>query len=333
MGKTVVDEGNPGFVGVYAGAFSDPDTRTVIDQADLLIRAGVVLSDTTTGGFTYGFDTQSGIDVGPASVAVDGEVFKNVPLATALAGLTRLVTERGITSAGATPRSTVADVPATPRTMPVALRRPEASGPLTQAYLWDAVAAALQPASTVVAEQGTPFFGICTHRLPSGARFIGQPLWASIGYTLPALLGAQLADPLRRGVLLIGDGSAQMTIQELGTIARHGLTPVIILVNNEGYTIERAIHGPRAAYNDIAAWNWAAVPGALGAGDALVLTARTAAELDAALTQAAQAPGRLVFIEAVTGMDDFPELLRRIAEDARNRNQGDRQPCPPGHER
>jgi indolepyruvate decarboxylase len=313
MGKTVVDEGNPDFAGVYAGAFSDPATRTVIDQADVLIRAGVVLTDTTTGGFSYGFDPQSGIDVAPVSAAVDGQVFKNVPLAAALSGLTRLVTERGITSAA---------VQATPAAVAAVPSRPgAASGPLTQKYLWDAVAAALQPASTVVAEQGTSFFGICMRRFPSGARFIGQPLWASIGYSLPALLGAQFADPHRRGVLLIGDGSAQMTIQELGTIARHRLTPVIILVNNEGYTIERAIHGPRAVYNDIAAWNWAAVPAALGA-DALVLTARTAAELDAALAKAAQAPDRLVFIEAVTAMDDFPELLARIAEDARDRNQG-----------
>ncbi|MEV5176942.1 thiamine pyrophosphate-dependent enzyme [Streptomyces flaveolus] len=71
-----------------------------------------------------------------------------------------------------------------------------------------------------------------------------------------AVLGAQLADPSRPGLLLIGDGSVQMTVQELGTLARRRLTPMIVLVNNDGYTVERAIHGPRAAYHDIAAWDW-----------------------------------------------------------------------------
>jgi TPP-dependent 2-oxoacid decarboxylase len=293
----------------------------VIDKADVLIRAGVVLADSTAGWFTYGFDPGMGICLGPSSATVDGEVFKNVPLAAALAGLTQLVTDRGITSAA---RPGAVAEPKAPAVAPEPAKQAAASGPLTQAYLWEAVAAALCPASTVVAEQGTSFYGICTRRFAGGARFIGQPLWASIGYALPALLGAQLADPSRRGVLLTGDGSAQVTIQELGTMARHGLTPVIVMVSNQGYTMERAIHGPRAVYNDIAAWNWAAVPAALGAGNAMVLTAQTTAELDAALAQAARHPGRLVFIEAVTGIDDIPELLGRIAEYARNPNQGSR---------
>jgi len=307
MGKTVVDEGNPRFVGVYTGAFSEPRTRLVIDEANLLIRAGVLLADTTSGGFTQGFDLESGIDLGPTTAAVDGKRFENVPLATALAGLTELVTELRITSGA-------------PAEAPVSARRPATDGPLTQSYLWDAVAAATRPTTTLLAEQGTSFFGICTRRLASGARFIGQPLWGSIGYTLPALLGAQLADPSRRCVLLIGDGSAQLTIQELGTIARHGLTPIIILVNNGGYTVERVIHGARASYNDIGAWNWAALPAALGVRNGLILGAHSARELDDALTQAGRASDRLVFIEAFTDMDDAPELLAKIAAGVRTRN-------------
>lgn len=307
MGKTVVDEGNPRFVGVYSGAFSEPRTRLVIDGADLLIRAGVLLADTTSGGFTQGFDSESGIDLGPTTAAVDGKVFGDVPLATALAGLTELVTELGVTSGEPAPA-------------PARVPRSATDGPLAQSYLWDAVAAALEPTTTLIAEQGTSFFGICTHDFPTGARFIGQPLWGSIGYSLPALLGAQLADPSRRCILLIGDGSAQLTIQELGTIARHRLTPIIILVNNGGYTVERVIHGARASYNDIAAWNWVALPAALGAPDALIRTAHTAAELDDALTEAATTSERLVFIEAYTGMDDMPDLLTEIAAGMRGRN-------------
>ena len=135
----------------------------------------------------------------------------------------------------------------------------EADGPLDQAALWDAVAARLRDGDVVIADQGTAFYGMGTHRMPHGVTFIGQPLWAAIGYTLPALLGAALADRSRRPIVLIGDGAAQLTIAELGTLIRDRVPAIVVIVNNLGYTVERAIHGLTAEYNDIAPWNWTAV--------------------------------------------------------------------------
>ena len=306
MGKTVLDEGDPLFAGVYAGALSDELTRQTVDEADLLIRVGVQLADTTSGGFSQGFPDDAGIDLGPWVARVDGEVFDDVPLAVSLRALTDLVGDHRRV------------VPAPPP--PAGPLHAEDAALLTQEFLWNAVARSLTSEHLVVAEQGTSFFGIASHRFPSGSGFIAQPLWGSIGYGLPAVLGAQLADRTRRCVLLVGDGSAQLTIQELGTIARHDLHPVVLLVNNDGYTVERAIHGPRAAYNDIAAWDWPALPAALGVEDALVTTVRTNLELVHALGAAHRAPDRLVFIEAVTDMDDVPELLRRLATGVSIRN-------------
>ncbi|MFE2048195.1 alpha-keto acid decarboxylase family protein [Streptomyces sp. NPDC059459] len=310
MGKSLLGEETPGFTGVYSGALAEPAARRAVDEADLLIQVGVLLADTTTGGFTHGFDPEAGIDIGPYEARVEGEVFEGLPMEAALDVLTELIGQR---PGGASPDS-----------RPVASSTAaDGTEPLTQEHLWDALATWVTPDTTVLAEQGTSFFGMCTRRLPSGAKFIAQPLWGSIGYTLPALLGAQLADPARRGLLLIGDGSAQMTIQELGTIARQGLTPVIVLVNNDGYTVERAIHGPRAPYNDIATWDWSAVPAALGAPDALVLQAATPADLAHALERAEAATDRIVFLEVRTGMDDVPELLHRLSEGVRTRNGGE----------
>src|SRR6185369_9148454 len=120
---------------------------------------------------------------------------------------------------------------------------PGRAAPLTQEALWDSLSEALTPNNVVLADQGTSFYGMAGHRLASGVTFIGQPLWGSIGYTLPAALGAGLAERDRRTVLLIGDGAAQLTVQELGAFAREGLAPVVVVVNNDGYTVERAIHG------------------------------------------------------------------------------------------
>jgi TPP-dependent 2-oxoacid decarboxylase len=105
------------------------------------------------------------------------------------------------------------------------------------------------------------------HRLPADVTFVGQPLWASIGYTLPALLGACTAQPGRRGILLIGDGAAQLTVQELATVIQQRLPAVVVVVDNDGYTVERAIHGPDEPYNDITHWDWTHAPAFFGADD------------------------------------------------------------------
>ncbi len=118
---------------------------------------------------------------------------------------------------------------------------------MSQTELWDAVTRFLAPGDIVVADQGTSFYGMGNQRLPEGVLFLGQPLWASIGYSLPALLGACIGRPGRHGVLLVGDGAAQMTVQELSTLARERISATVILVDNDGYTVERAIHGPAAS--------------------------------------------------------------------------------------
>jgi indolepyruvate decarboxylase len=192
---------------------------------------------------------------------------------------------------------------------------PPAAAPLSQQALWDRVARFLRPGDIVLADLGTSFFGAATHRLPRDVTFIGQPLWAAIGYTLPALLGACLACPDRRGILLIGDGAAQMTGQELSTILQAGLSPVVIVVDNDGYTIERAIHGADQPYNDIAHWDWTAAPALFGSEVGVARRVGTAGELDAALREADGAGG-LALIQAVVPQMDIPPLLESIARAA-----------------
>jgi len=174
----------------------------------------------------------------------------------------------------------------------------------------------------VLADQGTSFYGMAGHRLASGVTFIGQPLWGSIGYTLPAALGAGLAERDRRTVLLIGDGAAQLTVQELGAFAREGLAPVVVVVNNDGYTVERAIHGQSAYYNDIVGWRWTDLPRVLGAHNVLAVRVTTYGELDDAMAAAAAARDRMVLIEAVVPRMDIPPLLNELAQSAAAANAG-----------
>jgi alpha-keto-acid decarboxylase len=242
---------------------------------------------------------------------IAGQVYAPLDIAAALAAITSILTERGITSP---------PLPPTPRPGPV--EPPGRGQPLTQEALWNRLSEALTPGNVVLADQGTAFYGMAGHRLASGVTFIGQPLWGSIGYTLPAALGAGLADRNRRTVLLIGDGAAQLTVQELGTFGREGLTPVVVVVNNDGYTVERAIHGESAYYNDIVGWRWADLPRTLGVDNLLAFRATTYGELDDALTAAAAAPDRMVLIEAVVARMDIPPLLTELAQSASAANAG-----------
>jgi indolepyruvate decarboxylase len=197
------------------------------------------------------------------------------------------------------------------------------SGVLTQSVFWERFQRFLRPDDIVAVDQGTASYGLAPLRLPTGVDVIAQSLWASIGYALPAALGAQLAAGGRRRLVLVtGDGAAQMTIQELGTFFRRGLDPVVIVLNNDGYTVERTIRGPNAAYNDVARWNWTALPAAFGAPDGTsVHRVETTAELDKALAACDGAAGALAFVEVVLDRLDVPALLNRATEAVARQNE------------
>jgi len=302
-GKSLLDESSPNFLGIYAGAASAEPVRAAIEEAPVLVTAGVVFTDMVSGFFSQRIDPARNIDVGQYQSSVAGAVFAPLEMGAALEALATILTQRQISSPA---------VVAPPDSPPPP--RPHRDQLLTQQMLWDRLCSALTPGNVVLADQGTSFYGMADHRLPHGVTFIGQPLWGSIGYTLPAALGAGVAHPDRRPVLLIGDGAAQLTVQELGTFSRAGLKPVIVVVNNDGYTVERAIHGVTAPYNDIASWSWTDMPNALGVGNYVAFRAHTYGELDDALTAAAEHKDRMVLVEAVLQRMDLPPLLTQLTQ-------------------
>ena len=302
--KSVVDESDPAFLGIYAGAASAPEVRTAIEDAPALIVAGVEFTDLNSGFFTHQIPRARTIELGADAASVGPALFGPISIGTALHALAGIITELP---------------PATARTTPAAS---EPAGdtidrPLSQEMLWSQVTGFLQPGDIVVAEQGTSFYGMATHRIPSGVTFVGQPLWASIGYTIPASLGAALAQPHRRTVLIVGDGAAQMTVQELSTALHLLVDLVVVIVDNDGYTVERAIHGPDQSYNDIASWDWTALPAFIAPGvPAATHRATTTAQLATALHHTATGTNRFTLIQAVVPQMDVPDLLRDIAHAA-----------------
>ena len=118
--------------------------------------------------------------------------------------------------------------------------------------------------------------------------------------------------PARRVLAVVGDGAAQMTANEFGLLARADANPIIVLVDNDGYTVERVIRGERASYNDIAAWSWADLPHALGAGDTLVHTCKNADDFGKSLDQAYADNSRAHVIVVQFGRYDATPSLHRL---------------------
>ncbi|MFH8132982.1 thiamine pyrophosphate-binding protein [Pantoea osteomyelitidis] len=308
MGKGVLDEQQPGYVGTYAGQGSEEAARAAIEQAEATISVGVRFIDTITVGFTQQFDAQRLIDLQPDRAVVAGKLFSPLTMADALGVLDLLFQRYGEQWQEAAPVR--------------AERKSDAAAPLAQQSFWQAMQDFLRPGDVILADQGTAAFGAAALRLPAQAQLLVQPLWGSIGYTLPAAFGAQTANPTRRVILIIGDGSAQLTIQELGSMMRDDLHPIIFLLNNAGYSVERAIHGATQRYNDIAQWNWTALPQAFSLhSPAQSWRVTETIQLEEVMKVVAQTR-RLSLIEVVMPQEDLPPLLEKVATALHQRNGG-----------
>ncbi len=304
-GKTLLDENSERWAGTYAGVASRPVVKDAVENCECLIKIGVQYTDTTTAGFSQDINEQVVVDLHYERATISGQNFAPIALKDALQALHEVMTS-GI------------EITPKPLCAPVKPHKQHGTDEeaIRQDDLWHIIADHLDHNNLVFADQGTAYFGISDVRLPEGVTSYGQPMWGSIGYTLPASLGAAIASPHKRSVLLIGDGSALLTIQELAVMIKEGIHPVIVLVNNDGYTVERAIHGENQRYNDIPACNWHLMPQAFGADDnnSLVLKAETAGELKAALKKAAMTTDKMVFLEVITDKHDIPPLLVDISE-------------------
>lgn len=308
MGKGVLDEQQPGYVGTYAGEASAGQVCGQIEQVDVAVCVGVRFTDTITAGFTQQFAPERLIDLQPFSASVGREHFAPLSMADALSELQPLFEHYGQQWQ--------------PAIAPSAVQPAEPAAMISQQAFWQAMQKFLQPGDLILAEQGTAAFGAAALRLPSQAQLVVQPLWGSIGYTLPAAFGAQTADPDRRVILIIGDGSAQLTIQELGSMLRDEQRLTLFLLNNEGYTVERAIHGATQRYNDIAQWNWTALPHALSLqGLAQSWRISETVQLDEVMARLS-APQWLSLVEVVMQKEDLPPLLRKVTACLNQRNGG-----------
>jgi indolepyruvate decarboxylase len=299
LGKTVLSEHHPHFIGLFEGDRSRDYVRNRVESADCVLQLGVALTDINTGGFTTHLDDAKTIRANIRSVKIKHHFYENVSLRDFILGLTEKLSLRNhatleIQSAsnGCVHR----------RTEPY---QPEAAKPITIKRFFDRVSHFLEDNSIVIAETGVSLFSAAETLMPAGATFIGQSFYGSIGYTVGATLGVGMAARGCPVVLFVGDGSFQVTCQDVSTIIRQHLKCVIFLINNDGYTIERVICN--RPYNDLQPWRYHRLMEVFGGAPGIDV--RTEGELENALAKATSADG-LVFIEIHTGRLDCPDALR-----------------------
>jgi indolepyruvate decarboxylase len=306
--KAVINETSPNYVGIYNGKASAPETIEAIENSACLLTIGYRPIEVTTGDFTAKLPADT-IRLRSHSADIGVENFQAVTLKEVLRGV----------------------IDAVPQVADRAIRRPAApslphvddSAKLTQMAYWKAVQDYVQPGDVLLVDNGTSYalFGV---QLPKGCTFVGSVNWGSIGYSVAALLGTLTAAPDRRHLLFVGDGSFQLTAQELSTILHHGHKPVILLINNGGYTIERGYLGKTERYNDIATWAYADLPKVFRPDTtARSFVVKTPADLKNALSTPND---RMIFIESVMDPFDIPAPVAASSNHGADVDYGPRGP-------
>jgi indolepyruvate decarboxylase len=314
--KGAIDETFPYFAGVYNGKASAPMTIKAVEGSDCLLSIGYRPIDGTSGDFSAALPANT-IRARGHSVDIGEDNYQAVTLRDVLRAVTDEVSQ-----------VTNRNIPHFAGAMP-ALNHADGSAKLTQAAYWETLQGYLRPGDVLLTDNGTSY-AIFGFKLPPKCTVVASVIWGSIGYSVGALLGTLTAAPERRHLLFIGDGSFQETAQELSTMLRNDCKPVIFLINNGGYTIERGYMGKTADYNDIAAWNYAGLPKVFRQDtDAKSFVVKTVADLEKALS----APNdRLIFVESIMDPYDAPPSVIHSSNNGAELDYGPRGPQHRGNE-
>jgi len=313
--KSLVPELHPQFAGIYQGGWSKDSVRRQVEDSDCLLSLGTWMTDTDTGLFSINLDSRRMITVGGSQVRIGNHIYDKVQLGDFIRELTLAVE----------PRSYLASHPSQSY-MPRQIFVADSSRELTAARLYECLNYYLDDQMVLLSEPGDAFCATPEFNIEEAENYIVQAYYCSIGFCTPAALGVAKARPSKRPVVLTGDGAFQMTAQEISTLIRERCPAIIVLINNDGYLIERRLHKD-GMYNDIQMWQYSKLPEVFGnstglLGDpqgqlkypplAIGIKVTTEKELDQAMKTAIIEKDRLVFIEVCLPNRTCSEGLDRL---------------------
>ncbi|KAM3453076.1 hypothetical protein MY3296_004003 [Beauveria thailandica] len=310
--KGLVNETLANVHGIYQGTFAPETSQRLFRESDLILCVGPHFSSANTFNFSALPDPKTTVFLNETNVKILGEAFEDAPAKYVVPRLAKKLAQRKLDNV-------YQQYPEIPRDSVISFSSLPKHQPVTQDKIWRALGNMLREGDVVLGDVGTAGYGLRDIPLPTAAKILLPVTWHSIGCQLPASQGAALAQRdivessegkgNNRTILMIGDGSFQVTAQELSTIIRQSLDVIVFVINNDGYTIERAIHGLSEEYNDIGQWNYLLAPEFFGAprGSVKTATVKTWGDLENVLGDEEIVDGKgLRMVEILMARDDCP---------------------------
>jgi indolepyruvate decarboxylase len=298
LGKSVMPEAHPLYLGIYGGAMGRAEITTLVETSDCLIILGAFMTDINLGIYTANLARSRSVYAISDKITVGYSTYEDVTFEDFMDGLCS---------------SQLHKRPEVNLEWVLEVADPFVMVPdqaLTVQRLFQQLNQFLHHDMTVIPDVGDSLWGAADLRLPEHTEFISQAYYTSMGFAIPAAVGAQLSKPDTRPIAIVGDGAFQMTGTELSTTIRYGLNPIILILNNSGYgTVRPLLEGP---FNDIENWNYTLMPELFGTGSAF--SVRTEGEFDAAMKTALTETQHFVLIEAEIDKLDMSPALARLAE-------------------
>jgi indolepyruvate decarboxylase len=300
LDKAAVEERHPSFIGVYAGALGREEVQEYVEGSDCLIILGTLLTDVNLGIFTARLDPARCIHATRDRLAIGLHTFEQVQLEDFVHGLAN----------ASLPKREQVDHPCPPLLPGEPVTLPESDEPITVEHLFERLATHLDAETIVIADPGDAMFGAIDMPVHGARAFLAPAFYASLGFAVPAAIGAQCARPDARPLVLVGDGAFQMTGMELSTCVRYALDPLVVVLNNAGYTTERLILDGQ--FNDVLPWDYSKLTEVYGQGRSMIV--QTTGDLEEALAASAHRDGQFFLLDVRLSMLDVSPALKRLGE-------------------
>jgi len=307
LGKSVISEVHPLYLGVYEGAMGRASVQEFVETADCVLMLGCFMTDINLGVYTARLDPGRTISATSERISILRHSFADVPFRSFFKAILGAPLRRRASPRMPRPQS------ARPSTVK------DGDG-ITMRALFSMINDFITDDMVVISDIGDCLFGAVDLKIHRRTEFISPAYYASMGFAVPASIGAQMANSLLRPLVLVGDGAFQMTGLELSTALRLGLNPIVVVLNNRGYSTERQImDGP---FNNILNWRYSMVPELLGGGRGFAV--RTVGQVRAALDAALANRTSYSIIEVELDPYDISPALERLGERLGKRVKGAR---------
>jgi TPP-dependent 2-oxoacid decarboxylase len=297
LGKSVIDEIEPAYLGIYQGGIGQQEVRQYVESSDCIIMLGVMMTDLNLGVYTARLDRGRCIHAFSEKLSIEYHVYEDVQFADFM---------HGLATADLIPR----ELHCPPNCKPITVYKIEdPNRPVSVERLFARLNSFLTEDTIVISDVGDALFGAANFTVHESGAFLSPAYYASLGFAVPAAIGVQMAKPRSRPLVIVGDGAFQMTGMELSAAARFGCNPIVIVLNNGGYVTERYILD--GGFNDILPWDYSRLPEIFGKGRGFLV--KTEGELEVALQEAALHTESFCLLDVRLDKMDASSTLKRVA--------------------